>query len=143
MTAWLLDVNVLLALAWPNHLAHTVAVAWFAGSRDSAFATCPITESGFVRISLNPRVVSESKSAKAVLGILERFRALPNHVFWAEDLPVPAAIAPFELLAGFRQVTDAYLLALAAAKGGRLVTFDRALADLAPENLKEALLVLA
>jgi len=142
MSVNLFDVNVLLALAWPNHGAHHAAIAWFKVHGLESFATCPITEAGFVRLSLNSKVVSESKSATAVLDLLARVLALPNHEFWPDDLPVATALGPFSLLAGHRQVTDAYLLALAASKGGYLVTMDRKIADAAPETMHKSLIVI-
>ena len=46
---YLLDVNVLVALFWPNHNHNKPAQAWFEGVK--RFATCPITELGFLRVS--------------------------------------------------------------------------------------------
>ncbi|MDP3176706.1 MAG: hypothetical protein Q8M76_02300, partial [Spirochaetaceae bacterium] len=71
MSPALFDVNFLVALAWPNHSMHSLAARYFRETREKGFATCPITEAGFVRISLNPQIVSEAKSCAAVLEILE------------------------------------------------------------------------
>jgi predicted nucleic acid-binding protein len=51
----LLDVNVLVAFFDPDHVHHDLAHDWFAGQRRSGWATCAITESGFVRVISNPR----------------------------------------------------------------------------------------
>lgn len=138
----LLDVNLLIALAWPNHSFHAEAIRWFREHRGTGFATCPITEAGFVRISMNPRAVSESKSSTTVLDILRRFRSLPGHRFWTDDLDLDATLSRFALLTGHRQVTDAYLLALAVSKGGCLATFDRSIAAIAPEDLEGSILLI-
>ena len=69
--------------------------------------------------------------------------AMPRHVFWADAVEIASSehIA-WERLGSHAQVTDAHLLALALHRGGRLATFDRALADLAPEGTAEHVLLL-
>ena len=47
---FLLDVNVLIALIDPGHVAHDNAHEWFAAMGHTAWATCPITENGVIRI---------------------------------------------------------------------------------------------
>jgi hypothetical protein len=42
MTA-LLDVNVLIALGWPDHVHHAAARHWFGQSCSNGWATTPIT----------------------------------------------------------------------------------------------------
>ena len=56
---YLLDVNVLIALAWDNHEHHARAHGWFGKLAATSFATCNVTQSGFVRLSMNPNVVHE------------------------------------------------------------------------------------
>jgi len=136
-TGYLLDVNFLVALAWPNHLSHAQAKAWFLRDRTVPFATCPITEAGFVRISMNPLVVTEQVSLEAALRLLGLYQTRYAHVFWNDDLPLGQALGAFAHLTGHRQITDAYLLALAASKGGALVTFDQTLATQAPEQFRD------
>ena len=139
---YLLDVNFLVALAWPNHVSHVRARAWFLNERSDPFVTCPITESGFVRISMNPLVVTEQVSMASAIEILERYRTRYPHQFWSDDLTLAEALAPFRHLTGHRQITDAYLLSLAINHQGRLVTFDkgiRALPD--AERLKNLLIL--
>jgi hypothetical protein len=59
-------------------------------------------------------------------------RELQGHAFWADDISAAAETSgPFARVVGYRQVTDAHLLALAVRRGGRLATFDRAVATLA------------
>ena len=64
--------------------------------------------------------------------LLRRVRALSGHVFWEDDIsPADPGATPFGRVAGYRQVTDAHLLALAIRRAGALATFDRGLAELA------------
>jgi len=131
MTA-LLDVNVLVALAWPNHVHHESAHEWFAGRRDPGWATCPLTESGFVRVSSNPATTPEARTPAEAIALLELIVDLPGHVFWHDDVSMATdPTVARERLVGHRQVTDAHLLALAARRGGWLATFDRGLLELA------------
>jgi toxin-antitoxin system PIN domain toxin len=127
----LLDVNVLLALAWPNHLHHGVARGWFAEHRAIGWATCPLTESSFVRISSNPRIGPEPRSVREAVAWLERLRTLLGHRFVIDDVSfgVSAELPDVSRL-GHRQITDAHLLALARRNGLRLVTLDRSIGEL-------------
>lgn len=130
MKPYLLDVNVLIALAWPNHVHHEGAQAWFARRGSAGFRTCPLTQTGFVRISANPAFTPHAVSPGEALELLKRIVQLPGHGFWPADLSLHQLPAPF--VAGHRQVTDAYLLALASAHDGVLATLDRAAAALSP-----------
>jgi len=130
MKPYLLDINVLIALAWPNHLHHRDAQAWFSRKGAAGFRTCPITEAGFVRISSNPAFTSEAVAPGDAMALLERMTKLRGHGFWPDDLALREAVRGLAL-AGHRQVTDAYLLALASAHGGVFATLDRGAAALA------------
>lgn len=132
----LLDVNLLVALAWPNHVHHAVAHTWFRRNQDAGWATCPVTESGFVRVSSNPSMVSEARSPQEAIQLLRRIVALPHHVFWHDDVSVASSELMDKVrLVGYRQVTDAHLLALAQNRGGRLATLDGKMRGLVPRNL--------
>ncbi len=132
----LLDVNVLVALAWPNHIHHESAHRWFDRHKASGWATCPLTQTAFVRVSSNGRVFPEARSPREALELLDRIVALPNHVFWTDDTSiVKSRFVRRESLVGYRQLTDAHLLALALKRRGRLATFDRALQDLVPAKI--------
>lgn len=123
----LLDVNVLVALAWPNHVHHVAAATWFADHRDGGWATTPLTETGFVRVSSNPSISAGTVTPGGASELLARLRALGAHEFWADT--VSFATSPEVMrdrVQGHRQVTGAHLLALATVHDGRLVTFDRA-----------------
>jgi toxin-antitoxin system PIN domain toxin len=139
----LLDVNVLVALAWPNHVHHFAAHSWFAEVGRAGFATCPVTQSGFVRVSSNSRAITDARSPREAREILRRITHLPGHIFWADDIEIASnEHIAWERLGSHAQVTDAHLLALALERRGRLATFDRALADLAPEESAQAVLIL-
>jgi toxin-antitoxin system PIN domain toxin len=125
-------VNVLVALAWPNHVHHRQAVTWFVGIRDDGWATCPITESGFVRVSSNTRVLPDARTPSEARALLAVLRTKGTHRFWEDDVSAvddPSGV--FATAFGHRQVTDAHLLSLAIRRGGALATFDRGIMSLA------------
>jgi toxin-antitoxin system PIN domain toxin len=127
---YLLDVNVLIALAWPSHVHHHEAQRWFGKVRKAGFRTCPLTQTGFVRISSNPKFMPDAASPSDAMALLERITALPQHEFWPDDLQLSEALRGEPLVIGHRQVSDAYLLALATAHRGILATFDQAVLSL-------------
>ncbi len=140
--ATLLDVNVLIALAWPNHVHHRAAHTWFGDVGKRRFATCPVTQSGFLRVSSNKRAIVDAVTPREACAILRRITALPGHVFWADDIDLASsAHIAWERLGSHAQVTDAHLLALALRQGGKLATFDRELRHLAPAADRTVLLV--
>lgn len=123
----LLDVNVLLALLDSDHVDHVRAGEWLDAEVEAGWASCPITENGFVRIISQPRYPSPVLPAQAV-ELLADARRSRHHAFWPCDVSLlEAQVVDRSRLHGSRQVTDAYLLALAVAHDGRFVTFDRAL----------------
>lgn len=139
MSVALLDVNVLVALTWPNHVHHRAAGAWFATGAGDGWATCSVTESGFVRVSSNRRVIPTAATPGEAVDVLRRLRRLSGHHFWHDDVSLADCDeVDVEALNGYRQVTDAHLVALAARRGGRLVTFDRSVAQMArsPESVE-------
>ncbi|NUN95628.1 MAG: VapC toxin family PIN domain ribonuclease [Candidatus Omnitrophica bacterium] len=134
MTVGLLDVNVLVALAWPSHVHHREAHIWFDENQMHGWATCPLTQCGFVRISSNPRIIREAVSPIEALVLLKEMTSLDHHDFWPDDAPFHEESFPTELLVGHRQVTDAYLLGLAIRHKGKLVTLDQSLSGLLPAS---------
>ena len=120
----LLDVNVLLALLDSDHVDHRRATDWLDDEIAAGWASCPITENGFVRILSQPRYPSPVSPAEAI-ELLDAARAGGRHAFWPCDVSVlDSGIVDRSRLHGPRQVTDAYLLAMATAHEGRFVTFD-------------------
>jgi toxin-antitoxin system PIN domain toxin len=122
----LLDVNVLVALFHPDHIHHEAAHDWFADERRHGWATCPITESGFLRIVLQLAAGDARVRAEQVAKDLRAFRRSGKHVFWPDSVSLEdATLFNAAHIGGHRQVTDVYLLGLATRMAGRLATFDR------------------
>ena len=123
----LLDINVLLALLDADHVDHGTAREWLAAEIRHGWASCALTQNGFVRVISQPRYPSPVSPAKAVER-LRRATATEHHEFWPCSISLLEArrIQPAHVH-GPRQVTDVYLLALAVEHGGRFVTFDRSI----------------
>ena len=126
MSRYLLDVNVLIALIDPAHVQHDRAHAWFAARGNKAWATCPLTENGVLRIVGHPRYPSSPGSPAAVAELLSAFRKLPGHAFWPDDISLlERERVNTQRLLDSAHVTDSYLLALAHSHKGQLATFDQ------------------
>lgn len=135
MTAYLLDVNVLLALLWPGHVFHEKAQHWFAGHAAKGWATCPIIEAAFVRIASNPAFSPRAVPPKEALEVLLHNVKHPTHQFWADNISLPDGLAHFQnRIVGHQQVVDAYLLALAMHHNGKLATLDKRMAQLTEKD---------
>lgn len=139
----LLDVNVLLALLDRDHVDHDRARDWLDTVIVGGWASCAITQNGFVRILAQPRYPSPVSPATAI-ALLSRACESQHHSFLPCDVSVlDAGQVDRSRLHGPRQVTDAYLLALAVAHDARFVTFGRALSLAAVHGATDAhLLVL-
>jgi uncharacterized protein len=134
----LLDINVLLALFDVDHVDHTRARAFLETEIAKGWASCAITQNGFVRVISQPRYPSPVSPAEA-MERLGRACGSDHHEFWPCDISLLDAEAIDRTrLHSPRQVIDAYLLALAAAYGGRFVTFDQAVPLGAVHNAGEA-----
>ena len=128
MTSYLLDVNVLIALLDAGHVHHDPAHAWFAKHARRAWATCPITENGVLRVIGNPRYPNSPGSPAAVVPLLTGLREISGHEFWPDDISLlEGERCDATRLLSVGSLTDIYLLALAKAHGGQLATFDRRL----------------
>lgn len=118
--------NVLLALSVLDHTASGKTKAWFERNGCRGWATCPLTQAGFVRVLANPGVSAGAISAGDALAALAQLLRHPAHQFWPDDLDVSDAVAGFgRLLRSHQQVTDAYLLGLTLRRGASFVTLDR------------------
>lgn len=118
----LLDANVLIATAVSDHVHHYLARDWLIHHK-GGFATCPTTQGALVRL-----VIRHGGSGAQAMTLLESITSNKAHSFWPADLSYQDVT-----LAGLmshRQVTDAYLAALARHNGGSLVTMDSGLAAL-------------
>lgn len=118
----LLDTNVLLALAWPNHQHHSVAHTWFTRESKHGWATCAFTQLGFIRLSSNSAYTPSAVPPAEAAMLLEHLVTHAKHVFWES----PAACSPkiYAHALGHQQVNDAWLVETARQAGGRLVTLD-------------------
>jgi hypothetical protein len=133
MSVSLLDVNVLLALAWPNHVHHVTAHGWFAANSGMGWATCPLTQLGFARLAMQPAVVKVPILFGDAMEALAQMTAHAAHRFW----PLEGEVADIReeiraRVAGHHQLTDAVLLDLAIRHEGQLATFDRRVLVLLP-----------
>lgn len=143
MSRALLDINVLLALFDRDHVDHIRACEWLDTEIEHGWASCAITQNGFIRVISQPRYPSPVSPAEAIAR-LRRASRTEHHV----HLPCALSILDSDFvdssrLHGPRQVTDAYLLAIATANGGRFATFDRSVPISAVHGASEAnLLVL-
>jgi len=124
----LFDVNVLIALLDAGHVHHRRASEWLAGHLEQGWASCPITQNGCVRIMSQPGYPSALPMVE-VAARLGEAAADASHEFWPDTISLlDGARFDWQRLLGLRQVTDAYLLALAVERNGRFVTFDQRIA---------------
>ena len=128
----LLDVNVLLALAWPTHQHHRAAHQWFRDESRHGWATCALTQLSFVRLSANPSYTVDAVSPQDAAALLVQLTAHARHRFWTEMPPV--VVDGFKQATGHQQVMDAYLVGLARHHRGRVVTFDARLKSHAADD---------
>jgi len=133
---YLLDTNVLIALAWPGHAFHERVQRWFGRNSAAGWATCPFTQAAFVRIVSNPAFSDRSPTPLEAMESLAITLKHPHHQFWPDDLGFNEAATVFRSrLVGHRQTSDAYLLGLALHRGGKLAVLDRGiLTFLAPSS---------
>jgi uncharacterized protein len=139
----LLDVNLLISLAWPNHVHHAPARRWFAGRNGEPWATTPVTEAGFVRVSSNPSAIPTAVTPGEARALLGQIREVRGHVFLLDDVELVVG-SERELagrIVGHRQVTDAHLLALARRHGARLATIDHAVKSMAGASAADVLII--
>ena len=125
MTTYLLDANVLIALTIVGHEHHARASVWAAGVE--RFAVCPIVEGALARF-----LVRIGEKPDTAVAILRQVRMRSGFEFWPDSLSY--ADASLGHVRGHRQVTDAYLVSLAAERGGVLATMDEALVRVVPQG---------
>ncbi len=130
----LLDVNVLIALLDEDHSLHVPATEWFAAHARRGWASCPITQNGCIRIISHPGYPNSCPVAAVVERLREACEA-PLHEFWPDDISLlDDRVADPARIHGPKQITDAYLLALAVQHGGRFVTFDHSISPAAAKR---------
>lgn len=137
----LLDVNVLIALCDGRHEYHLSAAQWFVNHAAAGWASCPLTQNGAIRIMSTPAYPG-ARPVSQVLAQVKALCASAEHHFWPDAISLTdeRLLNPAHLL-GHRQLTDAYLLALAVHHGGRFVTLDGAIPLQAVHGAKVADLV--
>ena len=123
----LFDLNLLIALIDEEHIHYTRAHEWWATNRAEGWASCPLTQNGFLRIVSQPNY-AKPIPLSAAFDLLRRATAASEHVFWPDDISIfdPQHFDAARLL-GPKQLTDVYLLALAVKHAGRLATFDHSI----------------
>lgn len=129
MSALLADGNLLVALTVVDHVHHQVAIDWFE-TLEPDLATCPITEGTLLRF-----LIREGRAAPDAIAVLDAMRAQAWHAFWPDDIPCEAG--DLVGVIGHRQVTDAYLVALARHHGGLVATLDKGLAALHGDHVHQ------
>ncbi|HEX7740115.1 MAG TPA: TA system VapC family ribonuclease toxin [Marmoricola sp.] len=132
----LLDVNALLAITRRGHLHHEAAHAWLDTLPvGSTWATCPITEASFLRLSMNPAVSGTALTGIDALALLEDLRQIAGHRFIADPTSLAVSRLDRRRLVGHKQVTDFHIVNLVASSNAVLATFDRRIREaLAPED---------
>lgn len=121
---WLLDGNVLVALAIDTHEFHERVQRWF-DSQSESFATCAITEGTLLRVHMK---LAEDGSAAAAWSVLEAIHAMTDHVYWNDGFSYREVA--FANVSGSKQVTDAWLAELARRHNAQFATLDIARAAL-------------
>jgi toxin-antitoxin system PIN domain toxin len=143
VTAYLLDVNVLVALMWPAHDGHQRAQEWFAQNSKHGWATCPFTQASCIRILSNPSFSSDAVTPQEALKLLTTNLNHRSHLFWPDDISFAKAVEPIQKqIVGHQQVSDAYLLGLAIRHKAKLATMDRDVSMLLPQDKQTTIVTL-
>jgi uncharacterized protein len=131
MSLALFDINFLLALAWPQHQFHPIAQSWFDRHNAGGWATCTVTQLGFIRLSSNPSYLPKcEKTPEEARQLLLELVAHPKHRFLS-NLEAPVHLSEISRIFGHQQLTDAHLLGVARLSKAKFVTFDKGVAALA------------
>ncbi len=137
----LLDVNMLLALSDAKHPHHPRAQRWRAADGAAGWASCPLTQNGFLRISTQ-KAYSNPIPIPEAFAVLHRLTTRPDHAFWPDDFSLlDTTLIDHSRVLSPRHLTDIYLLALAVKHGGRLVTLDTGIALSAARGARKQQLV--
>jgi len=138
VTCYLLDTNVLIPLLWPNHTSQAKVLKWFRANAEHSFATCSLTQAGFLRITTTPAAMKTVYKLREARQLLFECTQRPGHTFLPTNISLFEAMAPFEKrMQGAKQITDAYLLGIAKHHGAKLATFDKAIKSLAGPEYAE------
>jgi uncharacterized protein len=141
---YLLDLNALIALADPDSIHYAAMQRWFDSAGHHDWGVCPLTESGFVRVTTNPKYSGPNRTVAQASAILAELSKISGYRYWPITESWAELTAPFAVrIKGHQQVTDAYLLGLAIRGDGVLVTFDTSISYLAGEEFRGHLLTLS
>ena len=141
---FLLDVNVLIAILDPDHVAHSLALAWFDEVGHRAWATSPTIQNGVIRIMGAAKYDTVPFSCAEIADVLVRWVRAPEHQFWADDLSLlDDRLIDIRQFTSPGRITDSYLLALAVRHDAKLATLDRRLSPDVVAGGREALHVIA
>lgn len=139
MAGYLLDVNALIALIWEDHQFHDTMFDWFDRNAKRGWASCAITQSGFVRVMSQPALVKPARTVADLAAALEQNLAHPKHRLLALDFDFAEVLARCSGgVVGHRQVSDAYLLTAAMRAGMKLLTFDSGVRSLLASDEERA-----
>ncbi len=131
---YLLDTNMLMALAWADHVHHKAALSWFRNQPgQTLFYTCPITENGFIRAGSHAQVLKAGFSPAQAIQALRKIRGMRRFQFLPDNISLTdASLVEPKKIESYKSLTDAYLLGLAIANGAKLVTLDLRMVNLVP-----------
>ena len=131
MASHLLDVNALIALLWEDHQFHDMMTGWFSRDARAGWATCAMTQSGFVRVMSQPALAQHGRSLAELADLLTQTAAQPSHRLLALDFAFADVMTCCTGgVVGHRQITDAYLLTAAMRADMKLLTFDGGITQL-------------
>lgn len=131
-TKALLDVNVIIASVFADHVMHLPARR-FVESLDQ-FYTTPTVQGGFLRFATRPlkNELGDQQQPRLTmsdaLAKLREFTEVEGHVFVSDD--VPFTELGLRSMQGHRQWTDAYLLHIARQRGLKLASLESRMATL-------------
>lgn len=109
------------------HVHHHRAKGWFVSQAPIAWASCPLTQNGFVRVISQPRYPKPLSTVDAI-ELLLATTDTKYHEFWPAELSLlDSTKVDHSVIHGPSQLTDLYLLLLAVSRKGCLATFDRSI----------------
>ncbi len=131
-TEALLDVNVLIASVFADHVMHGAARSFV--EKLEHFHTTPMTQGGFLRFATRPWKNERKEEQPPRLSMAEaqgkllEFTVAAGHRFLPDDVPLTEL--GLRSMQGHRQWTDAYLLHLAHRRGLALASLESRMANL-------------
>ena len=133
----LLDVSVLISLLDANHEHHGAAMGWWNENEDS-WASCPITQNGYLRIVTQQRYPNTISVNEAIQKLTQAV-STPAHRFLSDDISLlDKRLVAHQHIQGPKQMTDIYLVALSVSNGARFVTLDKSVSHVAVTQASHA-----